>query len=724
MLRSTLLGLLSLAAVAGLPASAGADVFGGISLVSESHVQQADYAHDPAISGNGRYVAFDGSFGGVTGVWRRDLQTGAVEEVAAGDAELPSISGDGRFISFTTTAPLTRGDDNEGPDVYVRDMGIHSTQPCTGPLSEEEPPCPFALASAVDGGEEALGYEQSSEPRSYGSIAGGRYALSADGRRVLFMTTAVSDLIGPRPPAAPSTPSLQLAVRDLDTRSTTLVTGAREGGAVAGGAVYQPGGVVPPFRVVEGYGASAALGGSISADGTTVAWLGQNIGRQVPLLPGETLPGNYTEPLWRRVSDGPGSGTLRITGGSDPSAPACIASGEGALPAGEPSLSDPCQGPFGTLIEKTAQGTWSGGTGDVVPRLSGDGYTVAFLANAPLVVFGANFGRSENHSDLYVVDMHAGSTRTQALRPLTELASGQSADLATNAPIVDLGISPDGKQIAFTTKRTVFPLGAPAYVSTPAAVPGLSELFDVDLADQTLTRVSQGYEGGAGEHPHLPKPTGEDPYLLPGDGALSPSFSGDGNLLAFSSTAANLAYGDGNTPPLGHENKIVDGGDAFVVPRVTFASAAPAQELSPAPSPPPLSIPWRLSATALSRRDGSVLLEVAVPASGLLRATARGVVVSTVTSRVRGRRRSRRVAAVHALASRSAKPAAPVVTPIVLRLTPRYRKLALGRTGLSATVTIVFAASGHASLRTTLEVRFKSIHAARRRARSSRGARR
>ena len=40
--------------------------------------QQADYAHDPAISGNGRYVAFDGSFGGLTGVWRRDLQTGAV----------------------------------------------------------------------------------------------------------------------------------------------------------------------------------------------------------------------------------------------------------------------------------------------------------------------------------------------------------------------------------------------------------------------------------------------------------------------------------------------------------------------------------------------------------------------------------------------------------------------------------------------------------------------
>ncbi len=721
MIRSVTVGLLAAAALAGLPSSAGADVFGAISLVSESSLQQVDYAHDPVISGDGRYVAFDGSFGGATGVWRRDLQSGAVGEVAGGDAELPSISADGRFISFTTTAPLTLEDGNEGPDVYVRDMGVHSAQPCTG-LPEAESPCPFTLASAVDGGEEGLSYEPSSEPRSYGSIAGGRYSLSADGRRVLFMTTAVSDLLGPRPPAPASTPALQLAVRDLDTHSTTLVTGARERGAVPGGAVYQPGGVVPPFRQVEGYGASPALGGSISGDGTTVAWLGQDIGRQVALLSGETPPGNYTEPLWRRISDGPGSPTLRITGGSDPSAPGCS---ESSLPAGEPSVTDPCQGPFATLIEKTAEGTWSGGIGDVVPRLNGDGYTVAFLANAPLVAFGANFGRSENHSDLYVADMHAGPTRTQALRPLTELASGDSADLATNAPIVDLGISPDGTQIAFTTKRTVFPLGAPAYVSAPAAVPGLAELFDVDLSDETLTRVSHGYEGGAGEHPHAPVPTGEDPYLLPGDGALSPSFSADGNLLAFSSTAANLAYGDGNTPPLGHENKIFDGADAFVVPRVTFASVAPEQEVSQAPSQPPLFVPWMLSATAFSRHDGSVLLEVAVPAPGLLRALARGVIVSRVTVRAKGaRHRSRRVAAVRAVASRTASPAGPVVTPMLLKLSSRYRKLARSHGGQSAIVTIVFAAPGHASLRTTLEVRFKATPAVRRRARSSRGARR
>ncbi len=80
-----------------VPARAGADVFGPISLVSAgalggSEPQQAEYAHDAAVSGNGMYVAFDGSVAGVTGVWRRDLATDTLEQVAGGDAEMPSIS--------------------------------------------------------------------------------------------------------------------------------------------------------------------------------------------------------------------------------------------------------------------------------------------------------------------------------------------------------------------------------------------------------------------------------------------------------------------------------------------------------------------------------------------------------------------------------------------------------------------------------------------------------
>ncbi|HEY4996790.1 MAG TPA: hypothetical protein VII03_02270, partial [Solirubrobacteraceae bacterium] len=254
-----------------LVCSASADVFGPISLVSESPVQQAEYARDAAISADGRYVAFDGSFGARTGVWRRALQSGAVEEVAPGNAERPSISADGRYVSFTTTARLTPGDSNEGPDVYVRDMDIQSSQPCQAGAEGEAQACPFELASAVDGGEEALAYEAGGT--EYGSLATGRTALSGDGRKVAFVTTAVSDLIGPRPPQAPTTPAMQVAVRDLDTHSTQLVSVAAPAGGeprpVSGaegektlGAVYAAGLNPPLFTTIGAYGSTPEFGAS------------------------------------------------------------------------------------------------------------------------------------------------------------------------------------------------------------------------------------------------------------------------------------------------------------------------------------------------------------------------------------------------------------------------------------------------------------------------------
>ncbi len=286
-----------------------------------------------------------------------------------------------------------------------------------------------------------------------------------------------------------------------------------------------------------------------------------------------------------------------MTGGSDPGDPACAAGGESALPS-SPSTSDPCQGPFVGLQEGRTSGIVGNASDDVIPRLSADGYDVAFLGNAPLAALGGAFAGAEPNSDLYVVDMHEPLTRVQALTPLTELAGGEQSDIAENGEIEDFDISASGQQLAFTTKRTVFPLGSPAYVSAPQASPGMLELFAVDLEDDTLTRVTEGFEGGPSEHPHEPKPSSEDPYQLIGDGALSPSFSDDGDTLAFTSTASNLVFGDGNTPPLG--TSAFDGSDAFVVSRMIF---------TPTPTPQYDLAGARRAAAALSvatRRDGSL----------------------------------------------------------------------------------------------------------------------
>jgi hypothetical protein len=452
------------------------------------------------------------------------------------------------------------------------------------------------------------------------------------------------------------------------------------------------------------------VGASISADGSTVAWLGQNVADQVRTLPGETLLPGYSEPLWRRIADGPRAPTLAVTGYSDPLAAACLASGESA-PAQPPSLSDPCQGPFRT--EPPSAGTSTQVEVDTVPELSADGLKVAFLANAPLVAQGGDFGQGihDRHSDLYVVDMREGLSRTQALTPLSEVASADLNDPASTANIVDFGISPDGSQVAFTTQRTVFPLGSPAYVSAPAATPGMTELFDVDLADNTVTRVTGGFEGGASEHPHPPSTPGVDPYRE-ADGALSPSFSADGRTLAFSSTASNLVYGDGNTPP-GTGSTTFDGSDAFVVQRQIFTGSPAPQYVSLPPDNPSPTPDWLLGVHAVSHADGSIVLEVDAPGAGALKAAAQAAVLvrrRRVHTAVRGPLHRRRLAVTVATRTvatgKDPHASAQVPARLVLTLDPRYRSLADAPGGLSANVTVTFTAPGRPLLRQSVPVTF------------------
>jgi Tol biopolymer transport system component len=752
-----LLATCSLTAVAALePAPATADVFGPISLASEGSIaggppQQVEYARDAAVSGDGRFVAFDGSVAGVTGVWRRDLATGAIEQVAGGGAELPSISESGQFVSFTTnegrTLPAITDDlrdehpQQEAVNVYVRNMGL-------APLQEGA----FAVASAPSGSSEPLTYSAAAGT-VFGSAAAGRSAISADGNEVAFVTTAVSDLVaypaleeeerlrGEVP--VPHTPALQVAVRRLNTRETILVSGEydRASGETTSNPVAPPaegealGAVYPGharFRPPPEYGEwgpdGAPPGAAISGDGSTVTWMGANIVKQARMLSGEAPEPHYTEPLWRRIAS-PATSTERVTGGSDPENPGCVASGEASLPSNA-SPSDPCQGPFVVNTGRggtQSSGIWSeaGGNsaalGDFVPRISADGYKVAFISTALPLALGENFSadrREGEPADVYVADMHPGLTRDQALAPLTELAGASSR--AETEPVRDFAISPRGDQVAFTTRRTAFPLSFPAFVSAPSPEPGLNELFDADLGDGTLTRVTQGYTGGVSEMPHKQKAPGEeDAYeATPGAGSESPSFSAAGTLIAFSSQASNLVVGDGNTPPAGPG----DGGDAFVVARQIQQVLPTQQYISPAPATA-TEPAWRIGVSAQPLRDGSVRLYVEVPGAGLLRAQARGVVLARApgsAARHRGRRST--VTRTVAGAGRSAAAPGGEVASLVLRLGSPYASLSTRRGGFSASVVVAFSATGHPTLRQSIEVTFHRTHLARKRA-SKKGAR-
>ena len=728
------------AAVLGLAGSARADVFGPISLVSQGtsppahQFEQADYAHHPAISGDGRYVVFDGSYGGIEGVWRSDVASGTIEQVVAGDASLPSISEDGRYVSFTTTERLVPGDENQGPDVYVRDMDIPSSAPCTT-TSIGDGSCAFETRLLPQWGGRSGAHLPDDEPDRVRLARG--WTLRDERRRTLRRVRDHRRIepgglrhtrpAGRRPRSrharhgAGQRPdrSEHRAAENADRRGRNAdepVPAASERGETFG-AVY-PGGVATPsfLGVIEG---QATVGASISADGSTVAWIGQDIDRQAPVLADELtgLLARYSEPLWRRIQAGPSSPIRRITGGSDPTSPACLLSGETALSAERPTLSDPCQGPFAIEGEATNEGLWSLLNGiDALPRLSADGQQVALLANAREIASGEEFGSSNNFSDdLYVANMSEGLTRVQALKRLTELAGARADELARTAPIADFDISPDGSEVAFTTTRTVFPLGSPAFISSPSAFPGMVELYDADLANDTLTRVTHGFEGEnqPSEAPHGESVTGLDPYLSR-EGAFSPSFSADGASLAFSSTATNLVLGDGNTPSANSPGGY-DGSDAFLVSKVPVATTPVESGISSAPPAPSLTPTWKLGATARSRRDGSVQLQIVVPGQGALSATAssRVVVRARVSVRAGGRlaHRSVRTVASRTVASRTAHPSGGGLVTLSLVLTPAFRALAAGRGGLSASVGLRFSATGHPPLRQSIEVRFVKVPA-------------
>src|SRR5262249_1829730 len=156
---------------------------------------------------------------------------------AGADAAAPSISADGRYVSFTTRAALDPVDDTQpnSEDVYVADMAV-------------TPPT-YELASALDGSAQAM---------SGSSTAAPRVALSGDGRKLAFLNSADGG---------------QIYLRDLDTDQTTLVSVARD--PVTG--AMEPGVPVPGGGVMNAF-----AGAALSADGSTVAWVGAHLPAQVP----------------------------------------------------------------------------------------------------------------------------------------------------------------------------------------------------------------------------------------------------------------------------------------------------------------------------------------------------------------------------------------------------------------------------------------------------------
>ncbi|HME01538.1 MAG TPA: hypothetical protein VKG38_00725 [Solirubrobacteraceae bacterium] len=666
---------------------------------------QAEYAYEPAVSPEGRYVAFTGVVAAKHGVYRKDLLTGELATVALGiGAGAPSISEGGRYVSFTTSEdPANPGTPLPGgcTQVYRRDM-------------EETGPDAYEIVSARSGSEEPLTYEGCS---GGGSASANRVAISADGSKVAFTAIGRSNLTGEA--GRTETPGDQVAVRNFaETPPATVLVSVEKGtqNPVSGGATLsgRPKVTVETPQISQDNVSTA----SISADGTTVAWMGINVFAQTELNEpvkgvGEDFPAVYAEPLWRRIADGPAAPTRRVLAGDDPSAPGCPPECQGGLDLTWDEQFEIYRWP--ELAAKGAAGPREGsfvewalrGVGSelqaVTPQLSADGTKVAILSTQPDYGHLPNFGQFQTEppnptANAFVVNMAPGLTREQAITRLTEWASLEFSSSALDGPIADIAISADGTRVLFVTERNVFPLAPPALITERVSQVGIPQLYEANLQAGTLALVSQGYNG---------EPADAEGKV---GGAKGAALSADGKVLALASGSSNLADGT------------VNEGSAVFVTREQDSPEAPGQQAITSLPPQQSGEPeWSISATAHGSHDGALLIDVSVPGAGRLAASASAPVpvIEKLVRRSRGRatrRRRGRAAATRArtvtvIASRQVARAAAAAAGegvIELRLVPssHYHSLVVGRDGLYATITVTFAAPGHRKLTETLQAGF------------------
>ncbi len=114
--------------------------------MSSNGAEGNDQSRDPAISSDGRYVAFgsdasnlvSGDTNAARDVFVRDRKLGTTRRVSVSSTEtqgnsvsfgLPAISSDGRYVAFGSDASnLVPGDTNRSADVFVRDRKLGTTR--------------------------------------------------------------------------------------------------------------------------------------------------------------------------------------------------------------------------------------------------------------------------------------------------------------------------------------------------------------------------------------------------------------------------------------------------------------------------------------------------------------------------------------------------------------------------------------------------------------------
>jgi Tol biopolymer transport system component len=395
-----------------LCAPASAQVTQRVSLTSLG-VQANGFSGFPAISADGRYVAFHSGatnlVPGDTNDWRdtfvRDRQGGTTERVSIGsggaqgnqesDTASPSISADGRYVAFASAASnLVAGDTNLWGDVFVRDRQLAVTE----------------RVSVATGGTQADGFCS-------------RPSISADGRYVAFTSTATNLVPGD------TNGRVDVFVRDRQASTTERVS-VDSSGAQSNDNCFHP---------------------SVSADGRYVAFHSA----ATNLVVGDT---NGTDDIFLR--DRVSATTERVSvssGGSQGNGPSYDASisGDGRCVAFYGTATNLVVGDTNRTYdvfvrdrqtgstERVSVASGGGQASDVSAScaISADGRYVAFWSIAANLVVGD----TNEVSDIFLHDRALVATGRQSVD-----SWGVEAGYVSSDPT----ISGDGRRVAFQSLAT------------------------------------------------------------------------------------------------------------------------------------------------------------------------------------------------------------------------------------------------------------------------------
>ncbi|HEX6688327.1 MAG TPA: hypothetical protein VF085_06640 [Solirubrobacterales bacterium] len=416
--RPAVLVLAAIAAASLALAAASLGAVGSALLVSgpngETEAGFPSEQVNPAISGDGRFVAFVGSVGETgNGLYLRDMSGGIAEvDIPHGTSEhgigfaagSPSLSASGRFLAFASEDPEISDEDHNssttlaGDTFPVRDIFVYDRS--TGAIG---------LVSRANGAKGDGGNEDSNLP-----------SISADGHYVAFQTGATNFLHGSYG---------GIFVRDLRRHTTRPAASLRlhPGGALNGG--FTP---------------------SISAHGRWVAFL-----TGAHLHHGNALEVAVRDMSGKRtVYASRANGRHGALAADDCKLPVISADGRYvAFASKAKNLSridkDSVEDVFvrdlktnRTLLVSRAQGKHgTAGSGDSSnPSISADGRYVAFES------YASNLGPADDSTipDAFVRDMRSGRVFL--------VSRGTGGGPAANAPSANPAISGDGRYVAFDSR--------------------------------------------------------------------------------------------------------------------------------------------------------------------------------------------------------------------------------------------------------------------------------